>query len=295
MTLEFPRLIAQLVMVATTRLRSAGVDTPRLDAEMLLCFVIAAERTFLIAHPDACVDEPQRTRFESLVRRRCEREPLPYLTGSQPFLDFSVTVAPGVLIPRPETELLVEVALSCLPPNRHPVLVVDVGVGSGAVTIGVARGRSDVRVAAIDCSEAALCIAADNVSRLDLRERVDLFCGDLLSAAPRKWLGSVDLVVSNPPYVPTALLRELPPEVGFYEPRIALDGGSDGLDVVRRLALQAMAWLRPTGALVVEIGEGQGPAVREVLANAGYIEPVIRLDYAGIDRIAFAIKPDLSR
>ena len=259
-------------------------DIPRLEAEVLLADVLDASRAVLIAHPERPLTPAQLDRYQALVRRRAADYPLPYLTGRLEFYGLEFEVTPEVLIPRPETETLVELALT-----RRPRSAVDVGTGSGCIAVSLAVHLPEATIYATEISPAALAVARRNAERHGVAERVRLLAGDLLSPCP----GPVDLIVSNPPYVSTGERASLPASVRDYEPSLALDGGPDGLDVVRRLLAQAPAVLagplpaegRRGGALLIEIGAGQGEAAA-TLARTFFPQATVRVfpDLAGRDR-----------
>jgi release factor glutamine methyltransferase len=255
---------------ATASLAEVGCDSPRLDAELLLAYVLGVDRAQLVmrAEEDAAPDD--RTRYLALLTRRAKREPIAYILGYKDFRNLTLAVDPRVLIPRPETELLVEVGLT-LPQG---IRVADVGTGSGAVALALKQERPDLELVGVDVSSGALSLARMNGQRLGLK--VEWVQSDLLEAV------SCDAVLANLPYVADDEL--LPPEVAHYEPRGALLGGSDGLDVVRRLIEQA--GVRPEISLIaLEIGHTQGEATAALLEEAGF-EQVERLrDLAGHERV----------
>ncbi|MCA1597047.1 MAG: peptide chain release factor N(5)-glutamine methyltransferase [Chloroflexi bacterium] len=279
------------ITAAAAQFRAAGIDTPRLDAEMLLCSVLGSDRLALLRDCDDPLSPSQELQFGDLVSRRTAREPLPYLLGRHPFLDFFLFTAPGVLIPRPETELLVETGAQFLS-GRETIRprAVDVGAGTGAIPIGLARRLPAAEIAATDISPAALAVARRNVESLGVKDRVRLLEGSLMDPIPALWRGELDLMISNPPYIPSALIESLQPEVARYEPREALDGGNDGLAVIRELAAAAPGWLRPTGALMLEVGESQARAVLELFARAGLTDCHSVDDLAGIPRVVVGRK-----
>ncbi len=266
-------------------LRAARIEDPEAEAGILLRHALHQDRVFMYLHlPDELTPE-QESGFFDLLGRRLEHRPTAYLTGTREFYGIEFYVAPGVLIPRPETELLVDESLRLLKARatggRAPVFV-DAGTGSGAIVVAVARNWARARYFATDISPAALQIASLNATRPRLAGRVELLHGDLLDPVP----GEIDVVAANLPYIPTDIWQRLPPEIRDHEPRQALDGGPDGLGSIRRLIRAAPSRLRADGALLLEVGAGQAPAVIELLAESF---PACRRytlrDLAGIDRV----------
>jgi len=299
--------IASTLARATTRLQAAA--TPRLDAELLLVHVLGLSRTDLYAHPERLLLAHQLVAYQSLLDRRAQGEPLPYLTGHIEFYGLDIAVNAHVLIPRPETETLVDLALSKVKGLRsilskvegprsilskvegpRSILskvegrasLVDVGTGSGCIAIALAVHAPQARIMALDLSSGALDVARANAGRHGVADRITFFQSDLLAALPK----AVDLIVANPPYIAASEWPELPCEVREHEPQLALGGGPDGLDVIRRLLEQAPAHLRPGGVLLVEIGAGQGAAAAH-LARQLYpaADVAIQPDLAGRDRV----------
>jgi release factor glutamine methyltransferase len=265
-------MIGDALRAAVDAMKAAGVETPRLDAELLLAEATGWQRARLAANPEEEIPPAATRRFAEMVRRRLRREPVAYILGRQGFRRLELAVDPRVLIPRPETELLVELAL-----ELRPRSVLDVGTGSGAVALAIAAELPDCAVSATDTSAAALAVARDNAERLDLAARIEFHQGTLPPSAE-----GFDLVVANLPYVAEGDWRELQREVTEWEPREALLAGPDGLDAVRA-AVPALAGV--TGTLALEIGEGQVAAVTELLAAAGFTASEPRPDLAGIARI----------
>jgi len=256
---------------AEVALSAAGVDTPRLDAEVLLAYVLGTDRLRLAVDRERPVEGPAVRAFQDAVRRRAvEREPVAYITGMRGFRRIDVGVDPRVLIPRPETEELVEAALE-LPTRAR---VVEVGTGSGAVALALKDERGDLEVLATDVSEGALAVARANATRLGLDVR--FLHADLLEGVP-----GADAVLSNPPYVEDGTALE--PEIARHEPAGALFAGPDGLAVIRRLAAQAGR--SPARLLALEVGIGQAPAVAVLVRDAGFDAVEIRRDLAGIERV----------
>ena len=269
---------------ATATLAEAGIATPRVDAEWLLAGILGEGRFAAQLDPDRTLARPLAAEYHAAVRRRAGREPLQRILGREAFRGLSIRLTGDVLVPRPETERLVEWALELLPParpGRWP-LAVDLGTGSGCIACALASERRDLEVLAVDVSPAAAAVARGNAVALDLARRVSVVAGDLLDAVAA---GRADLVVSNPPYLPSALVPTLEPEVWRWEPRVALDGGPDGLAVMRRLVAGARRGLRSGGALVLETAGGaQAVAVAGLLRAAGFGTVAVRADLAGVDR-----------
>jgi release factor glutamine methyltransferase len=274
-----------LLREAATRLAAAGFPTARQDAELLLARVLGTTRLGLYTADPLAVPGPARAALAALVARRLEQEPIQYILGETEFSDLRLELGPGVFIPRPETEALVERALALGPPGR--ATVVELCAGSGALACALATRRPDWTVWAVERAAAALACARANVRRLGLAARVRVCAGDLFgplrgTVTP----GGAALVVANPPYLATPILSTLAAEVRDWEPRAALDGGVDGLDVIRRLVAEAPDWLGPGGGLLVEIGEEQGAAARALVAADGrYAEARVLRDFRGAERV----------
>ncbi len=268
--------VAEALAAASDALAAAGVDTPRLDAEVLLAEAMGTDRATPLARTESGVAPAAARRFGAMVRRRIAREPVAYITGRKAFRRIEVAVDPRVLIPRPETELLVEVAV-----EMGPRTVLDVGTGSGAVALAVADEVDVVAVKGVDVSEGAIEVARANAVRLGFEHRVSLDLAPFARYAGRKrQLERFDLVVANLPYVREDEWPTLEPEIRDYEPREALAGGEDGLDVIRQLLAAPPA----TRALAVEVGRGQAEEVEQLVRAAGFPETARRRDLAGIDR-----------
>lgn len=273
------RCLGDLVTNAAERLARAGVEHPRAEAIILACHCFGLERTVPYAHPELPIAEAAAARFAVLVERRARHEPLAYLVGEREFYGRPFTVDRRVLIPRPETELLVDLALQELRRTEAPALVVDVGTGSGCIAATLALEAPAARVVAVDIDVAALQVAHANLTRHGLARRVHLVQGDLLS-----WLGCpVDLVVANLPYVPSERFPELPSDVRDYEPRYALCGGPGGARII--LALLEQASSLGVGALLAEIDAGHAQQV-VAAARALFPDRTVELcpDLAGQER-----------
>ena len=276
-------------MTLRDALLEASASISRRDAETLLGHTLHRDRAWLLAHMDDDLAAADLESFRNLASRRAAQQPLQHLTGVQEFFGLELHVTNDVLIPRPETEHLVESVLDWARARRDPHLnVVDVGTGSGAIAIALAAVLEHASVTAIDLSAAALAVARDNAERLGHAKRIEFLEGDLL--APLAGASATfDVVASNPPYVALEDVPTLAPEVRDHEPALALFAGRDGLDIYRRLIPQALELLRPGGLLALEIGFGQRDALAELLANWQSLR--FADDYAGIPRVALAIRP----
>lgn len=257
--------------------RDKGIDSGRRDAELLLGAILHLDRVGLYLQFDRPLEQPELDAYRALVVRRAKREPLQYILGETEFWSLPFSVSPAVLIPRPDTEVLVEEALRLAPGPR----ILDVGTGSGVLAVVLAREWPDAEVVALDICPQVLAMAVANARRNGVEGRVRFIEGDLV----RLPAGAFDLIVSNPPYIPAADLDGLMPEVRDFEPRRALDGGSDGLDPYRALAAQAETSLTPNGWLLVEVGIDQAAAVQQLFSDAGLTEVFCRADYGGIPRV----------
>lgn len=262
-----------------------GGDSPRADAEILLAHALGRDRTWLVAHGGDACDAAGAARFEALLSRRIAGEPVAYLTGRRAFWTLELEVGPGVLVPRPETELLVEFALRQLAADA-PARVIDLGTGSGAIALAVASERPRAQVEAVDASHDALAIASANARRLGL-QRVAFHHGDWYAPlAGRRF----DLVLANPPYIADADPHLREGDLRF-EPPGALASGADGLDAIRRIAAGAPLHLAAGGRIAIEHGFAQAAAVRDLLAAAGLHEIASTRDLAGHERITHARSP----
>ncbi len=277
---------------ATDALRAMGIEDPRLDAEVMLAAASGRERAALIADSRVTVEPAAARRFGEMVRRRLRREPVAYIVGTKGFRHLELAVDRRVLVPRPETELLVEVAL-----ERAPARVLDVGTGSGAIALAVADELPESEVVATDTSAGALTVARGNAVRLGLADRVEFVEGTIPAGE------SFDLVLANLPYVAERDWASLQPEVTKWEPREALLAGPDGLDAYRALfadptvrrteptaGLSANGGEGVVGAIAVELGEGQALAVAKLMRDAGYARTEFRPDLAGIDRVVIGTR-----
>ncbi len=288
-SVKIPR-VRELLSRAVSRLAAAGIDSARLDAEVLLGEVLAMTRERLIVASHLSLQAHQVKRFEALLQRRLQREPVAYIIGRQEFWSLDFQVTHDVLIPRPETERLIEIALllAAESPSDEPLGVLDIGTGSGAIAVSLAKELPSARIYATDISPSVLAIARSNATLNGVVERITFRCGDLFAAIADQE-AQFDLMVVNPPYIRRAEIATLKPEVRQWEPHSALDGGADGLDFYRRIAAQAGHFLAPNGAIALEIGAGMGSEVLPILIQAGlYREVKIAHDYAGRERVVLA-------
>ena len=278
--------LLELLRWTTDYFQSVGIESPRLNAELLLAHVMDLERVMLYARFDRQATAEQRDRYRELVKRRAARWPLQYLLGSCEFYGRDFEVTPAVMVPRQETELVVDKCLEKLPADGSGGRAADVGVGSGVIAVTLACERPGLHVTATDTSADAAGVARRNAERHSVSDRITFAVGELCEGLPEG--EGFRLVVSNPPYIPSARIGELQPEVRDYEPREALDGGADGLRVIRELIPQAAQALELGGWLVLELGESQAGQVRGLIAgnpllDAGTVET--QRDGGGWERV----------
>ena len=268
------------------------IDSPRLSAELILSSVLQMERIQLYMHFDKEVQRAQLDKHHNLVKRCLQNEPVQYLTGKCEFYSLSLKVAPACLIPRPETELLVERAIEFLRGRQGKQHVCDLCTGCGCIAVAVAKNFPDAKVIATDICDKALGIAAENMAKYNLSGQIELLQGDLFKPIISQLdVKGFDLIVCNPPYVSGAEYEKLDEKVKNYEPKLALDGGVDGLDVYQRIAAEAGGHLKKAGALILEIGYLQGQQVKKLLEDSGCFGPIkIEKDFSNNDRIITAIR-----
>lgn len=278
--------IGALLAAAQDNLKAAGIEQPALEAAWLLEYVLELSPLMQRVKPERQVTADERTRVQAMVARRVNREPLQYVLGTQEFCGLEFRVTPSVLIPRPESVLLVEEAVRRC--KESPAAkIVDVGTGSGCLAVSVAATLLTAKILAIDVSPEALSVARMNILQHGVEGRIECFCGDLLSpletALP---MTHVDVILSNPPYIEATNWMALQPEVRCFEPRLALDGGRDGMKLHRRLIQQAPAFLKPGGVLLMEVGTGQALSVcRQAEENGWFRVYDVLQDQGGIDRV----------
>lgn len=280
-----PRTLMEYLQLASGHLKACGIPTHRLDAEVLLAHILNLERIQLYIQHDRPLTTAEIDAYRRAIARRAHREPVAYITGKREFFSIELLVDRRCLIPRPETEILVETALEEIRrrfPEKPELKVADIGTGSGAIAISVAKHEPRARVTAVDIDRDALDVAVANVRRTGVADRVTLKVGELLTP-----LGGelYDAILSNPPYISEEEWRHLAPDVRDYEPRRALVGGEDGLAVIRQLIQEAKRNLAPGGFLALEIGASQGDQVVALAQASGYAKTRLVQDLAGLDRV----------
>lgn len=282
--------VAEAISFATESLRTAGTPEPARDAKVLLAHSLGKQKTFLIAYPEFELTDEQQTRYRTVIERRAGREPLQHILGRQEFYGRDFRVSPDVLIPRPETEAIVELAVSFLADRPEPSFL-DIGTGSGCIAVSVAAELPTARGLATDISPAALAVARENAETHGVADRVSFTEADLFGPAGD---AEFDLIVSNPPYVPLEDFRGLEPEVREFEPRSALTDEGDGLAIIRKIISEAPRHLKPGGRLLIEIGFGQSESVAAMIDASVWLKPAFHDDLQGIPRIleATIISPE---
>lgn len=275
--------ISDAIEFAAETLRNAGVGEPRREASSLLRFVLKKEAIFLIAHREYELTGEESVRFAEIIARRELREPFQYITGRKDFYGLEFEVSPGVLIPRPETEILVEdsIKIAAEIPGPH---ILEIGVGSGCISVSILHNLKNARAVAVDISDDALALTARNAERHDVSDRLTLRKGDVYEGLE----GVFDLIVSNPPYIPDGHLESLQAEVGRFEPHTALFGGDDGLAIVRCIVDGAPSFLKPCGFILIEIGFGQSASVKDMFNALVWEDVEFLSDLQKISRIAKA-------
>lgn len=279
--------ILKLIQWATSYFTSHQVETPRVDAEILLAYCLGIKRVDLYIRFDQPLSQHELSVFKDLIKRRSKREPVAYITGLKEFWSIDFNVTPDVLIPRPDTECLVETALECISrkPNSPQKNIFELGTGSGAVIIALCSEHPEHTFFASDLSVKALETAKTNAKKYGLEKTIRFFSGDWMSPI-NPVTGCFDLIISNPPYIPTTVIETLQPEISKFEPRMALDGDMDGLFALRHLISSAPSFLRPGGSLILEIGHDQKAPVNKLVTACGeYEDWFFRKDYGGNYRV----------
>ena len=275
------KTVAEVLKLATARLEAGGVDSARLDAEILLAHVLKCRRLNLYINDEKILPLEMILRFNELINRRLNGSPVAYITKTKDFMGLSFAVNENVLIPRPETEILTEYVGEKLRGLGKEVIFADLGTGSGAICISILKFVKNARAVAIDISEKALEVAQFNAEKFFVEDRIKFYCGDLFTPLEGQ---KFNAIVSNPPYIPTSELKNLQIEVKC-EPQSALDGGTDGLNFYRRILSDAPRFLVSGGLLAVEIGINQAEAVKDLFRAANFIDVEILKDLAGIERV----------
>ena len=276
--------VLEVIQKSADFLAKKGVDSPRLQVELLLAHLLKMPRMKLYLNFDHALTPPELDALRELVKRRGQREPLQHLTGSTSFCGLEMAVSRHVLVPRHETELLAELGWQCLTTlNSQPSTALDFGTGSGCLAIALAAKCPVAQVTALDISPDALAVARQNAAANKVADRVQFLQGDGFAALPEKT--HFDLIVSNPPYIASAEIATLDPEVRDHDPRLALDGGVDGLDFYRQLAAEAAAFLKPGGKLMLEFGDGQADALQKIFTAQKWVVEAVKDDYSHRARI----------
>jgi release factor glutamine methyltransferase len=279
---DMPTVAAAIADIARD-LSHAGIERARVEAEIIVRAAAGLPREHMILHPETPLSAEQAALIESLVSRRAAREPLPYVLGETGFYSLSFHVSPSAIVPRPETEILAEAAVERAR-QTHATTAADIGTGCGCLAVVLARELPDARLLAVDISLDALLLARRNIQLHRVDDRVLPLCSDLLSAVRLP----LDFVVANLPYIPTPDFDHLQPEVRDFEPRLALNGGDDGLGIIRRLCVQLTTHLSDGGFAALEVGAGQASAAAKLLEQAGLRDIEILFDYSGIERVVIA-------
>ena len=296
--------VLEAIQKSADFLAKKGVESPRLQIELLLAHLLKMPRMKLYLNFDRVLTPSETDALRELVKRRGQREPLQHITGSASFCGCEIAVSRHALVPRPETELLAESGwqfLSTL--NHQPSTALDFGTGTGCIAIALAARCPNAKITALDISPEALALARGNATRNNVAERIEFLQGDGFAALKdfglRRHVGALecgdmsphykfDLIVSNPPYIPSAEIETLQPEVRDFDPRGALDGGADGLDFYRRISSEAKPILKPAGKIMLEFGDGQAEAIRKIFENEKWIVEAVKEDYSQRERIIIA-------
>jgi release factor glutamine methyltransferase len=279
--------VLEAIQKSADFLAKKGVESPRLQVELILAHLMKMPRMKLYLNFERALTPAETDALRELVKRRGQREPLQHITGSTSFCGYEIAVNKNALVPRPETELLAELGWQFLV-TRHPSLVtaLDFGTGTGCIAIALAAKSPNAKITALDVSPEALALARENAARNNATERIELLQGDGFAALPAG--AQFDLIISNPPYIPSAEIETLQPEVRDFDPRAALDGGADGLDFYRRISAEAKPFLKPDGKIMLEFGDGQAEAIRKIFETEKWIVEAVKEDYSQRARIIIA-------
>lgn len=281
-------VVQEALILGIKTLNEIDIPNPALDSQLILSFVLEKDRLALLTDRQAKLSKEQQTQYSKLLALRCKHMPIAYITGQKEFYGLKFYVNPEVLVPRPETEFAVEEVLQFIASLETP-RVADICCGSGAIGVSIAVNNKNAKVYASDISEACRQVTIKNAKIHDVDDRIFFIQGDLLVPFEKMGIGNFDVIVSNPPYIPSKEIKLLPEDVK-QEPKLALDGGLCGLEMYRRIILLAPKQLRPGGKIVFEIGWNQGEAVKALLKASGFENIRVLKDYAGLDRIVSARK-----
>ncbi len=273
--------IAESLIIAANGLRGVGIDQPERESASLLMFALGRDRTFLIAHSEYELSEPESRLFNEIIDRRKKREPFQHIVGRQEFYGLDFEVSPDVLIPRHETELLIDAAIEILK-EKENARILDIGTGSGCIVVSIIHNVPTASAVAVDISEKALSVAKQNAETNNVAGRIEFRSSDIFEAVGRQ---TFDVIVSNPPYIPAGDIAGLQSEVRDFDPFIALTDGGDGLSIIRRIVDDAPRFLNKNGTLLIEIGFGQVAAVGAMYDPDQWYEPEFLNDLQGIARV----------
>jgi len=273
--------VVDLLQWITKDFESKGIESSRLDAELILSYALKLDRVQLYINFDRPVIEEELKIIRRLVTRRRRREPIAYIIGKKEFYSIELKMEPGVFIPRPETEILVDTSLKYI---KRGDKILDIGIGSGAISIALAKNIRDIKIIGIDINEKACILAKENIERYNLSDIIEvrhISMERFFKESEEKF----DIVVSNPPYVPTEEIKDLMPEIKDFEPREAIDGGKDGISFIKKLIKGVKKILKGEGRVIIEIGDGQLPLLKEELKNSNFIIEEVSKDLAKKDRV----------
>jgi release factor glutamine methyltransferase len=279
--------VIEAIQKSTEFLGKKNIELPRLQTELLLAHLLKLPRMNLYLNFERVLTVPETDALREFIKRRGQREPLQHIVGSTFFCGFEIAVNRHALVPRPETELLAELGwqfLSTL--NSQPLTVLDFGTGTGCIAIALASKCPNATITATDISVNALALAKQNAEKNNVAERIEFLQGDGFAALSSN--SKFDLVISNPPYIPSAEIETLQPEVRDFDPRVALDGGADGLDFYRRISTEAKPFLKPDGKIMLEFGDGQADEIKRIFKNEKWIVEAVKEDYSQRARILIA-------
>jgi release factor glutamine methyltransferase len=275
--------VLEAIQKSTDFLAKRGVESPRLQAELLLAHRLSMPRMKLYLNFERTLTPDEADNYRELVKRRGQREPLQHITGSTSFCGFEIAVSRHALVPRPETEILAELGWTALAP-LPTATALDLGTGTGCIAIALAAKCPNAKIVASDISRDALALAKENAAKNNVQ--IEFIQGDRFASTPPDTL--FDLIISNPPYIASAEIETLEPEVKDFDPRTALDGGADGLDFYRMFAVEAKPFLKPGGKIMLEFGDGQAPAIRQIFENEKWVVEALKDDYSQRARILIA-------